>query len=161
MSGGKVFVISFFTSLIVSIGVAGFIHYGPVKLQLAEEPVEPVAELKPVETIEVPNVVGLDVDEAQTVISGRGLTVGKVEQVEKDDVPAGKVVQTDPPRFAKVNPGTTVALEISKGISKVKVPNVRRMTKRKATKAMEAAGLVVEYKNIVNEDMAFDRVVRQ
>jgi len=67
-----------------------------------------------VQTVTVPNVVGqADVD-AETALTGAGLTFTVVEQAS-DTVPAGEVIDQDPAAGTVVNAGSDVTLLVSTG----------------------------------------------
>jgi hypothetical protein len=90
----------------------------------------------------VPNVVTLSQAQAAATLTGAGLTVGSVTQVN-DAAPAGTVISQSPAAGASVSPGTAVALAVSLGPANRIVPDVVGQTQAAATTAIQDAGLVV------------------
>ena len=73
-----------------------------------------VSSGKVVEKVAVPNVAGKSVDDAKTMITAAGLTVGE-QRPQASDQPKDTVLETDPLNGVKVDPGTTVNLIVSSG----------------------------------------------
>lgn len=92
---------------------------------------------------EVPNVVGMTLDEAKRKIEGAGLTVGEVGKQFSGETPQGSVLATDPKPGAERRPDTPVALTVSKGAA-LSVPKVQGMTVAAATSALADKGLKAE-----------------
>jgi hypothetical protein len=66
--------------------------------------------------------VGLD-------LSHDKLTLGKVRQIQSDEVPANRVVNQDPPPLSSVRVGSVVNVDVSKGgPTSVRAPNFVNMT---------------------------------
>jgi hypothetical protein len=72
----------------------------------------------------VPNLSGLDQAVASDTASRRGLLLAIVGEEYSDTVPAGQVVSQSPEPDARVKPGSTVEVTLSKGSAGVEVPNV-------------------------------------
>ncbi|UCG58297.1 MAG: PASTA domain-containing protein, partial [Phycisphaerales bacterium] len=68
-----------------------------------------------VETVDVPDVVGMSQAAAATAIVGVGLSVGSQTQQYSDTVPEGHVISQDPAGGTAVPLGSSVALVISSG----------------------------------------------
>lgn len=65
--------------------------------------------------VTVVNVIGLDFEDAKTILGDKdGFTVGFVSEYS-DDVPKGKVIATDPPVFEKAVYGSAVKVTVSGG----------------------------------------------
>lgn len=98
------------------------------------------------EQVAVPNVVGLNFDEAEAALEGEGL------EVEREDRPSdearGTVINTNPVAGQRVDAGTTVTVIVSEG--EVTVPNVVGMSEDEARNALEDLDLEVS----VTEDPA-------
>lgn len=102
---------------------------------------------KPADTnaVQVPDVVRLDKDDAEKLITNVGLKVGKVDQQNSDDVPEGHVISQDPAAKTSVDEGTEVNLVVSKGKAapeQVTVPDLKGKTQEEAEKALSDAKLV-------------------
>ncbi|HET7578242.1 MAG TPA: Stk1 family PASTA domain-containing Ser/Thr kinase [Bacillales bacterium] len=67
-----------------------------------------------VENVKVPNVVGMDIDKAQTVLKKKGLKVD-TEKVTSSEYDEDKVVRQNPSAKTPVKKGHTVHLFVSKG----------------------------------------------
>lgn len=65
--------------------------------------------------VTVSNVIGLDFEDARTILGDNdGFTVGFVSEYS-DTVPKGKVIATDPPEFEKAVYGSAVKVTVSGG----------------------------------------------
>jgi beta-lactam-binding protein with PASTA domain/tRNA A-37 threonylcarbamoyl transferase component Bud32 len=90
----------------------------------------------------VPDVVGMDYADAVDALDDANLDVRKREVFSKKR--AGRVVTQDPPAGEVVNEGSTVVLEVSKGLDTVAVPDVLNQTEASARAELEAEGFEVE-----------------
>jgi beta-lactam-binding protein with PASTA domain len=102
-----------------------------------------VVVARSLEGVEVPEVVGLSLGEATTVLEDAGLTV-RSEEVFSEDVEAGFVVAQSPQPGVRVEAGAEVGLSVSKGpepAANVTVPDLAGMTLADAQAALETAGL--------------------
>jgi membrane peptidoglycan carboxypeptidase len=82
--------------------------------------VKPIATQASPDLSIVPNVVGMTVPDAQTLLEGLGFTVTVVGQVQSD-LPAGLVAQISPEAGATMYSGSTVSLYTSTGPAPVTV----------------------------------------
>jgi beta-lactam-binding protein with PASTA domain/predicted Ser/Thr protein kinase len=89
------------------------------------------------ETVNVPNVVGTDVEQARSNIEGAGLAV-RVQQVDSA-APEGQVVSQDPSGGAEVEAGTTVTLEVSRG-NLLEMPDLTGQTPEQAQQTLQELG---------------------
>ncbi len=65
--------------------------------------------------VTVSNVIGLDFEDAKTILGDNdGFRVGFVSEYS-DSVPEGKVIATDPPEFEKAVYGSAVKVTVSGG----------------------------------------------
>src|SRR3712207_4236958 len=91
------------------------------------------------DTIAVPPVVGLDVEDAQDALERAGFTGGvNTEQTDSAE-PEGTVVAVDPESGTSVPPGTAITLSVSDGT--VEIPTVRGQTREEAIQTLRDAGL--------------------
>ena len=90
----------------------------------------------------VPDVVGMDYANAVDTLSDANLDVRKREVFSKKR--EGRVLTQDPPSGEVVDEGTTVVLEVSKGLETVAVPDVLNQTEASARSELDAAGFGVE-----------------
>ncbi len=97
------------------------------------------------DTMGVPNVVGIDLGTAKSIITSSGLSVGNISYRYSDNVSQGQVVSQDPEADSKVKNGTKVNLVVSKGPESkyVTVPDVSGKSISEAKAIMQGAGLKV------------------
>jgi serine/threonine-protein kinase len=93
--------------------------------------------------ISVPSMAGATQGQATKSLAALGLKVDVTDQVFSEDVPAGKVISSNPGGGGKIGTGGTVHLTISKGPDRIKVPALAGLTLEAATAALTAAGLKV------------------
>jgi beta-lactam-binding protein with PASTA domain/tRNA A-37 threonylcarbamoyl transferase component Bud32 len=102
-----------------------------VELTVAVEP--PVA---------VPDVRGQDQVQAQTVLQNAGFQISVVPQSDPT-VPAGKVVNTDPPPGTMAPKGSTVSVLVSSGPQTAAIPSVIGVPAQTAAETLTGAGFNV------------------
>ncbi|MGX5359540.1 Stk1 family PASTA domain-containing Ser/Thr kinase [Kocuria sp. KH4] len=91
--------------------------------------------------VAVPYVAGMDASVAETALRSAEL-VPEREEVFDDEVPEGDVVGTDPAADTRVEEGTTVVLEVSRGPAEVEVPDdLTGRSEEEVREALESAGL--------------------
>ncbi|RFU86433.1 Stk1 family PASTA domain-containing Ser/Thr kinase [Streptomyces triticagri] len=105
------------------------------------------------EQVTVPDVTGQKLADAQKQLTDNGLKV-TTQEVPRDDVEEGQVVDQTPKGSAKVDPGSTVNLSVAKKSEEVAVPTVNGQKLSDARKAIEEAGLTVGNVNGPQEDDA-------
>lgn len=91
------------------------------------------------ETVEVPGVVGLPLEEAVGRMKEAGIGVSDVVRV-RDDAPAGTVVEQQPTPGERVPPGSSAVLAVAEGVE-VRVPELRGTPLPEARERLAAAGL--------------------
>lgn len=103
---------------------------GPVHLTISSGPA----------AVPVPDVVGLEQDQAKRILEAAGLTAG-----DADSIPAsaerGVVIATRPGQGVGRDPGSAVVLVVSSGPAEISVPDVIGMTNQQARDRLEQAGL--------------------
>lgn len=108
--------------------------------------------------VPVPEVTGLDEDQARTALEGAGLTVSRVRQVFDPDVDRGRAVSTDPAAGADAARGDGVTLLVSNALE---VPDVKGRPLAEATTALENDGFTVVRESAVTDRKIPDgKVVR-
>lgn len=110
--------------------------------------------------VEIPKLLGTDIQEATTALGKLGLSVVVAEQIY-DDSTAGQIISSDPVPGTKVAKGTAVKVIVSKGPPLVSVPNVFDMTSAEATKILKAAGFTVKKKYVYPNGRHNERVINQ
>jgi serine/threonine-protein kinase len=91
--------------------------------------------------VKVPDVVGMQRDEAVTTLSDVDLNAAVVERPSKK--PAGEVFKQDPEAGARATTGDDITIYVSSGLKQVTVPDVTGMTLDEAKAALKAANLKV------------------
>jgi serine/threonine-protein kinase len=91
-------------------------------------------------SVAVPGVLGQAAQAARRALQAAGLQV-RARLVFDDTVPAGSAVGTDPAGGGAADVGSVVTLLVSKGPDLVAVPNVVGMSKDRAFKTLQKAGL--------------------
>jgi serine/threonine-protein kinase len=110
--------------------------------------------------VEVPPVVGLDIDEAEERITAAGLELGQVTQRSDPDFEIDVVIEQSPLPGVRVGSGAPVNLVISTGPETVIVPDVVDETERDATGILNDVGLRVRVNEEDSETVEAGLVVR-
>ena len=100
----------------------------------------------------VPDVTGMLLADAQTVITNAALIIGAVSEEYSDTVAQGHVISQSPADGESALPGSVVNLIVSKGIEMVIVPDVTGMSQANAETEIINAGLVVGTVSLVFSD---------
>ena len=91
--------------------------------------------------VTVPSVLGDSEANARQTLEQAGLSVETEEFPSQQ--PAGTVVEQDPTAGSKADEGSTVTLSVSSGPGTAKIPDVAGDPERRAVKALENVGLMV------------------
>ena len=105
---------------------------------------------KGLEQVELTNFQGKTSDQAQSELTAAGLIVDSKYEYS-DTIPIGTVISQSPSDVSTVGKGQIINLVISKGPSKIFIPNVYSLSKLAATKILEDLGFIVEFKYIANK----------
>lgn len=97
----------------------------------------------------IPVFKGMTMQEAAATMDKLGLKLGKVDSVISDQVAAGNVVESDPPRGTEVAVGSTVDLMVSAGktpipAAKITVPKLIGIRLERAKAMLRNLGLEVD-----------------
>jgi serine/threonine-protein kinase len=90
------------------------------------------------DTVAVPPVVNLTVDQARTTLKNAGFTSINTEQVDSTET-KGRVTAVDPAEGTTIDPSTPITLSVSTGT--VKLPDVKGQTEQEARAALTDAGI--------------------
>ncbi len=117
------------------------------------------------EGVVVPDVAGKAVDEAVATLEKSGFSVKK-EEVAKEDVKRGTVIEQTPEGGSKAPRGSEVSIRVSAGVTQeqmVTVPNVMGQTEMDATVLLAEAGLLAgNVREVDYEDASYaGKVCRQ
>ena len=102
---------------------------------------------KGIEQVALTNFQGKTSDEAQNELTAAGLIVSSQYEYS-DTVQIGTVISQTPSDVSAIAKGEKITLIISKGPSKIFIPNVYSLSKLAATKILEDLGFKVEYRFI-------------
>lgn len=91
--------------------------------------------------IEVPDVVGEDQIDAESILRNAGFLVS-IETEESDEVPEGEVIRQNPRAGAEVEEGTEILLTVSGGLGTVEVPQLVDLTEEDARDALRSLDLI-------------------
>ena len=93
--------------------------------------------------VEVPNVVGKNVDVARDQLEDLGFKVNVVEEPD-DDADIGEVIKQSKAGGSEVSQDETIVLTVSSGKDSIKVPNVVGMSEDTAADELVNAGFKVQ-----------------
>ncbi len=97
----------------------------------------------PSAAVEVPELVGVDIETAVETLGDAGLDYSQTTQSSEDsEFPEGTIMEQTPEAGTKVSPGTTVRLVVSSGQPQVTVPNLAFQEQGAAQAKLEELGLV-------------------
>jgi eukaryotic-like serine/threonine-protein kinase len=123
-----------------------------------EKPVTIVVSSGP-NLVQVPSVIGLDQDTADTQIRNAGLKPHF--QKQESTQPKGQVIDQSPSGGSSERRGTTVTVVVSKGLGNVTVPNVVGESKDSAIADLHASGLAARVVTQTTTDAGADGVVQR
>ncbi len=104
---------------------------------------------RPAETVTVPDLTNMTVDEATEVLARYNLSIASGNPVYDDDVEVGLIAQQSPTSGSTVEVGSTVTIYTSLGAEGVTIPDVRGDDVETARATLQNAGL-----NVVIQEQA-------
>ena len=110
-------------------------------------------------SIEVPDVSGLSVKEARTLLKNEGLKVsGTVKEDYTDDVEKGKVTKTNPKAGAVVKKGAVITLYKSLGSNRIELADYKGQEAEKVKWELEKEGInvIIDKKDVDNKSDYLD-----
>ncbi|MET0902188.1 MAG: Stk1 family PASTA domain-containing Ser/Thr kinase [Acidimicrobiales bacterium] len=143
----------FLLGLIILLGVLAGMLYILARVLTGDN--DPVAN-----QVEVPNVVGEPVAEAQRTLQALGFEV-RVTEEPNEDQDEGIVFDQDPDRGQNVDEGSTVQLKVSAGAEAVDVPNVVGSQVAQARLLLTGQGFTVREEQVNDETAPVGEVVDQ
>lgn len=109
----------------------------------------------------VPDLKGLSLDEASSMLAARELKAFVIDSVYSDQLPKGSVVDQDPADGADVKPGRKVYLVVNASQPKmIDMPKLVDLSKRQAISVLEIIGLKVQ-ELLYRPDPCVDCVIAQ
>ncbi|MCL2632025.1 MAG: Stk1 family PASTA domain-containing Ser/Thr kinase [Coriobacteriia bacterium] len=100
------------------------------------------------DTVRVPNVVGMNQDDAERLLQQNDLELGQVTLEYSELVEAGRVIVSNPSSREVVDKGSAVDLVISQGPEtpgQKQVPSILNMPQSEATELIESSGFKYSY----------------
>jgi serine/threonine-protein kinase len=94
--------------------------------------------------VAVPDLVGMDRSTAEQALARVGLVLGEVRYVASATVPTDHVTGQYPAARRKVKRGREVALDVSRGAGRLKVPHTEGLSVARAFDLLSEAGLNVD-----------------
>ncbi|RNL83335.1 Stk1 family PASTA domain-containing Ser/Thr kinase [Halostreptopolyspora alba] len=106
------------------------------------------------ETVQVPDVVGMSQEEAESELNSAGFADGDitVEEQNDDEVAEGDVIETDPSEGTEVRQDSEITLVVSTGPGSVRVPDVSGMTQDQAMSELQDADFQIGSTTEENSD---------
>jgi len=95
------------------------------------------------ETVRVPDVTGLTVQQARDELQAVNLDVGEVTEEEDEQVPEGNIIDQTPESQTEVEEGDTVDVTVSAGVAETTVPQIVGLSLDEASQALRDANLKV------------------
>ncbi|MBI3259200.1 MAG: PASTA domain-containing protein [Ignavibacteriae bacterium] len=113
-------------------------------------------------TVKVPNVVGMSVSQAKTILEQSHLSVQGIREVSTDKAPAGIVINQLPYSDAEVKEERHIYITVSKGKEMIRAPQLAGKSLRDVRIALMRLGLQLGTVNYdFSETVAADLVVAQ
>lgn len=106
----------------------------------------------------VPNVVGMDLTNAENTLIAAGLVLGGTSE-ESAQAPAGSVIAQDPAAGAKAPAGSAVSVVVSTGPAAATVPSVVNLPRGDAEAQITGAGFTASTQESAVSDPAQDGIV--
>ncbi|WP_407566546.1 Stk1 family PASTA domain-containing Ser/Thr kinase [Streptomyces sp. 184] len=95
------------------------------------------------EVVEIPELYATPLDEAKDKLRDAGLKPGVTQEAFSEELPAGRVISTDPEDGEKIRAGRAVAMTVSRG-APIEVPDVIGDDQDDAAEELREEGLAVE-----------------
>lgn len=96
-------------------------------------------------TVRVPDLKGLSLEEATSMLGGRELRSMVIDSVYSEDIPKGSVVDQDPAAGVEVKPGRKIYLVLNASQPKmIDMPRLVDLSKRQAISVLDIIGLKVQ-----------------
>ena len=111
-------------------------------------------------TATVPYVIGLDVKDAEELLTKEGLTYEEMF-FSNETVKANVVFMQAPEEKAIKQKGDTVMLSVSSGPSQLQMPDLTGMNVEDATALLRSMSLIPTIERVINGDFVLDSVVSQ
>jgi tRNA A-37 threonylcarbamoyl transferase component Bud32 len=130
----------------------------------AAEPTSPDIvpnETKEVTSVEVPDVRNSTIDEARAALEPLGLGIKQTGESPSDDVPAGQIIDQQPPPGSSADQGSTVQVTVSSGSEEVNISDMSLfgLPADQAQGLLEGQDLTVEREEQASTDVPEGSVI--
>ena len=113
------------------------------------------------EQVVVPDVTGMTVEEAETVLTDAGLTLGRESEEPTEEFEPGLVISQTPVAGESVSEGSRVDIVVARPLAGVEVPDVVGLPVDDAIGTLGEAGLTARAEEVFSEDVEEGLVVDQ
>ena len=113
------------------------------------------------EEVKVPNFRGMTLEEAQDAADKYNLKIKEGKEVISEDIEKGRIVSQDPSADETVKEGSTITVNISKGLGEGNVPNLVGKTESELSDYLKAAGFTLGKVTTQPSDKAEGIVINQ
>jgi len=117
--------------------------------------------LRPVERVEVPNLVGLSLVEARRQAASLGLDLRIQDQRPSEEVPPDTILEQRPAPGQRVASGSALYVIVCRGREMVTVPDLTGLTLSRAREEVSRLGLVLEESRTPDSQIPPGVVIRQ
>lgn len=109
--------------------------------------------------VEVPDLLGMSYSEAKEALNKVELGIKLGETKSSDTYEAGQIISQSEEAGTKVDPNTTIVVDICGDGEKVEVPDVTGYTQAKAESTLKGLGLSVDVSEVTSDDVAEGKVI--
>jgi beta-lactam-binding protein with PASTA domain len=95
------------------------------------------------QTVQVPDLVGLRLEQGRELLKGRGLLISIAEERENASQPPGAILAQNPAANAGAAPSTTVQVVLARAPAGLAVPPLTGTTPEEAARQLNSKGLLV------------------
>lgn len=114
------------------------------------------------EILRMPNLVGMNINDAEKTISSLDLKIAKVSELYSEKYPPGTVINQSPRAGQIIRKGRDIFLTVSQGKEEVEVPNLIGQNIRSSRILLKNVGLDVGNISYVNDERyGIDTIVAQ
>ncbi len=112
------------------------------------------------EEVEVPMLIGKNVDDAKEILDELGIKY-EIVYTESDEVEANEVISQSIDAGQRIKTGRTIELTVSSGVDSVDVPSVVGKTEKAAKEMLTSADFKVEVEEEASDDVEEGEVISQ
>jgi serine/threonine-protein kinase len=110
-------------------------------------------------TVEVPDLIKSNVENAKVILRERGLLIQVVDKIESEDVDEGYICKQDPLYPSDVKRGSAVKVWVSKGSTKVVLPEVANSPLNDVLRKLADLELYTDVEFVYSDEVVKDLVV--